>query len=369
MIDEINWTSLGIDVQASVFEGLLERAAAEGKKGAGQYFTPRPLIDCIVACAKPDLTARPNFKIIDPACGTGGFLASAHDWFIAHAAPAVGELRARQLSDSAYFGVDLVARPRRLALMNMYLRGVNAHIIVGDSIYGHHDIGRFNLVLTNPPFGSHGVRGIPHRPGYPVKTSNKQINFIQHSVRILMDGGLAAIVAPDNVLFSAQGTQALRAISETSSIHTILRCPNGTFTPYTQGTKTNVIFISKGTPTKTTWIYDARTGVRTISRRNPLTPNHFVEFTKCYGKALNSIDERTEADSSENRWRCFSVDVLNSREFRIDSLRWLDDNSEEQGQTAEPIKLIADALAALSRAEKGLQALQSLMRENTHDDT
>lgn len=364
MIDETDWSALGIDVQASVFEGLLERAAAEGKKGAGQYFTPRPLVECMVNCVQPDLTSRLGYTVIDPACGTGGFLAAAHEWFLSHGSSAINAATIARLSNAAYFGVDLVARPRRLALMNMYLRGVDAHIVLGDSIYSPFNGTEYDLVLTNPPFGSHGVRGVPAREDFAVKTSNKQINFIQHAVTLLKPHGTAAIVVPDNVLFSSQGTETLRVIAERSNLHTIMRCPNGTFSPYTQGTKTNVIFIAKGTPTKATWIYDARTGVPLVSRRNPLTRAHFADFEQCFGSGGALGDHRSEQDSVEGRWRCFSVDTLDSYGFRIDSLRWLSGESDGPSTEVEPLDFVAEAIAGLARATEKLLELQELLREN-----
>jgi type I restriction enzyme M protein len=349
LIDETNWSSLGIDVQAAVFEGLLERAAAEGKKGAGQYFTPRPLIQSIIRCIMPELkdVARP--ALADPACGTGGFLSAACEWFSSNTPTVRPE----------FYGVDLVSRPRRLALMNMYLHGAEATIEIGDSIY-ETPTRTFDMVVTNPPFGSQGVTGPPERSDFAVRTSNKQLNFLQHVISLLRPSGSAAIIVPDNVLFSSQAAAVLRDLTARCNLHTILRCPNGTFTPYTQGTKTNVMFFTKGQRTEVMWIYDCRTDIPPVSRTNPLTAEHFAEFEKCYRGAESRADPRHQSDSVIDRWRPFAIAAVDASGYRIDSLRWLTKAVADHGN---PLVLVREAITRLQEASDQLQILEGALRE------
>ena len=231
-IDETEWTALDVDVKAAAFEGLLEKAASEGKKGAGQYFTPRLLIQAIVRCVKPDPKAHREFAICDPGCGTGGFLVCAYEWFIdqTHGGAVDREL-AKRIKGRTYFGQDLVPRPRRLALMNLYLHGLEPQIRLGDSIYEVPDSRRFDVVLTNPPFGTRGANQAPEREDFTIATSNKQLNFLQHVLTILRPGGRAAVVVPDNCLFADQAGEVFKILTEDCDLHTVLRLPNGTFTP------------------------------------------------------------------------------------------------------------------------------------------
>jgi type I restriction enzyme M protein len=181
LIDETEWTALDVDVKAAAFEGLLENAANEGKKGAGQYFTPRVLIQSIVHCMKPDPRVHREFTICDPACGTGGFLVSAYEWLIEHTkGGALDREVAKRVKKGTYFGQDLVPRPRRLALMNLFLHGLEPKIVLGDTIYEAPSADRFDVIMTNPPFGTKGANQAPTRDDFTVATSNKQLNFVQH---------------------------------------------------------------------------------------------------------------------------------------------------------------------------------------------
>ena len=193
LIDETEWTELNIDVKGEAFEGLLEKAASEGKKGAGQYFTPRILIQTIVRCMKPDPRKRADLTISDPACGTGGFLVCSYEWLLEQTkGGALDRDVALRVKKSTYFGQELVARPRRLALMNLFLHNVEPSIRYGDSIYENPDSRRFDVVLTNPPFGTKGANQAPDREDFTISTSNKQLNFVQHVMTILKPGGRAA---------------------------------------------------------------------------------------------------------------------------------------------------------------------------------
>src|SRR5436309_3133208 len=301
LIDETEWTELNVDVKAAAFEGLLEKAASEGKKGAGQYFTPRLLIQSIVRCMKPDPRASRDFTICDPACGTGGFLVSSYEWLIDQTkGGAIDRELAKRIRRGTYYGQDLVARPRRLALMNLYLHGLEPQIKLGDSIYEVPDGRRFDVVLTNPPFGTKGANQVPEREDFVVSTSNKQLNFIQHVMTILKKGGRAAVVVPDNCLFADQAGDVFEILTQDCSLHTVLRLPNGTFSPYSPGTKTNVIFFTKGYPTENVWIFDARTNVPRITKKDrPLAPDHFAEFEACFGPDFNGRSKREAKDSKE----------------------------------------------------------------------
>ncbi len=323
LIDETEWIAIDTDIKAEAFEGLLEKAASEGKKGAGQYFTPRILIQSIVHCVKPDPRVSKGFAIDDPACGTGGFLIAAYEWLKAETGGAFDRDTAKRIRTETYFGQELVARPRRLALMNMYLHQVEPHITLADSIYEVPPAQRYDVILTNPPFGTKGANQAPDREDFVVQTSNKQLNFIQHVLTILKPGGRAAIVVPDNVLFAQQAGEVFEVLMEDCDVHTVMRCPRGTFNPYTDGTKTNVIFFTKGRPTENVWIYDARSNIPKITKKSrPLTAKHFTEFEKCFGDDPNGLTKRSEKDSSQNRWRSFSIGVVKEQALLPDVWVW-----------------------------------------------
>jgi|ERR1043166_5136118 type I restriction enzyme M protein len=364
LIDETEWTALEVDVKAAAFEGLLEKAASEGKKGAGQYFTPRILIQSIVRCAKPDPRAHEDFTISDPACGTGGFLMCAYEWLMGETkSGAIDRALAKRIKRGTYYGQELVDRPRRLALMNLYLHGLEPAIKGGDSIYEVPDGRRFDVVLTNPPFGTKGANQVPVRDDFTISTSNKQLNFIQHVMTILKKGGRAAVIVPDNCLFADQAGDVFEILTQDCSLHTVLRLPNGTFSPYSPGTKTNVIFFTKGYPTETTWIYDARTNVPGITKKDRmLTPEHFKEFEKCFGSDPNGRAKRKASDSKEDRWRSFTIAEIKERHFKIDSLKWLkDDSLDDAAELPEPEELATDAIAELESAVEELNAIIGLL--------
>ena len=285
LIDDENWIAMDVDVKAAAFEGLLEKAASEGKKGAGQYFTPRILIQAIVRCMKPDPRTKTEFTICDPACGTGGFLVCSYEWLMDETkGGALPRDVAKRIKSGTYFGQELVARPRRLTLMNLYLHGLEPHIKFGDSIYEIPDGRRFDVVMTNPPFGTKGANQAPTRDDFTVSTSNKQLNFIQHVMTILKPGGRATVVVPDNCLFADQAGEVFKILTEDCNLHTVLRLPNGTFTPYSPGTKTNVIFFTKGYATETTWIYDGRTNIASLTKKDrKLRPSNLKNLNVAMG--------------------------------------------------------------------------------------
>ena len=370
LIDETEWTELNIDVKGEAFEGLLEKAASEGKKGAGQYFTPRILIQSIVRCMKPDPRKKPDLTICDPACGTGGFLVCSYEWLLEHTkGGALDRDVALRVKKSTYFGQELVARPRRLALMNLFLHNVEPSIKFGDSIYENPDSRRFDIVLTNPPFGTKGANQAPDREDFTISTSNKQLNFVQHVITILKPGGRAAVVVPDNVLFADQAGEVFKVLTEDCNLHTILRLPNGTFTPYSPGTKTNVLFFTKGFPTETLWVYDDRTNVPGITKKDrPLTPEYFAEFEKVYGGDPNGGSKRNAADSKEDRWHSFHISEVKERNYKIDSLKWLkDDSLDDADSLPEPEELAVEVIEELRLAMDELQQVLVLLENGNGD--
>lgn len=364
LIDDTHWTELGVDVKAQAFEGLLQKAASEGKKGAGQYFTPRPLIDSLVSCMKPDPRKSPEFRVYDPACGTGGFLVSAYEWLMNETGGGgLDRGLARRLVSETYFGQDLVARPRRLALMNLYLHGLEPDISDGDSIYDPPGAKRYDVILTNPPFGTRGANQAPDRGDFTVLTANKQLNFLQHIVTVLTPGGRAAVVLPDNCLFADQAGDVFQILTEDCDLHTVLRLPNGTFNPYSPGSKTNVVFFTKGPKTEQTWIYDARTnGPRFTKVARPLRRDHFAEFEHCFGSDPNGKAKRSKADSTEDRWRSFPIEEIAALGFKLDSLRWLKElDPEEDDELLGPEELIAESITELEGALSELRGLATLL--------
>ncbi len=370
LIDETDWTSLDVDVKAAAFEGLLEKAASEGKKGAGQYFTPRLLIRSIVRLMKPDPRVSRDFKIDDPACGTGGFLVASYEWLLTETKGALDRDVAKRIRTQTYYGQDIDPEPRRLAVMNLYLHQVEPHIERKDSIYEAPPAQRFDLVLTNPPFGNRGANQSPDRDDFTVATSNKQLNFLQHVLTILKPGGRAAVVVPDNVLFADQAGEVFKVLTEDCDLHTVLRLPRGTFSPYSEGTKTNVIFFVKGRPTETTWIYDARANVPKITKKDrPLTSSHFSQFEKCYGSDPNGRGRRSEKDSAEGRWRKFNIDEIRGRHFKLDAFKWIrDEEMDDPSDIPDPEELITEAMEQLQLATDGLADIQRMIEAGKGND-
>ncbi|MGF1488741.1 MAG: class I SAM-dependent DNA methyltransferase [Prochloraceae cyanobacterium] len=360
-IDETEWTELGVDVKAQAFEGLLEKAASEGKKGAGQYFTPRVLIKSIVRLMKPDPRVSHNFTICDPACGTGGFLVAAYEWLFNETGGVFDRKEIKRIRKQTYYGQDLVPRPRRLALMNLFLQGLEPTIYLGDAIYEADRGERFDCILTNPPFGTKGANQVPNRDDFTIETSNKQLNFVQHILTILKTGGRAAIVLPDNCLFEDKAGEVFKILMEDCNVHTVLRLPRGTFTPYSQGVKANVVFLQKGLPTENVWIFDARSNVASVTKKErPLTPQHFAEFEQCYGEDPNGRSKREDL-GLEGRFRCFSLDEIKDRDYKLD-ITWLKDESLEDAEDLpDPNDLASEAIAELEAVVDDLRDILELI--------
>ena len=363
LIDEEDWSSMDIDVKGAAFEGLLEKAASEGKKGAGQYFTPRVLIQSIVRVMKPDPRGKPDFRICDPACGTGGFLVCAYEWLVEVSKGVLERADAKRVKTSTFYGQDLVPRPRRLALMNLFLHGVEPHIYLGDTIYEPDRGERYDVVLTNPPFGTKGANQAPEREDFTIETSNKQLNFVQHVLTSLKDGGRAAMVLPDNCLFEGKAGEVFEILMQDCNLHTVLRLPRGTFTPYSQGVKANVIFFQKGRPTEEVWIFDARSNVPGITKKDrPLTSAHVTEFEGAYGKDPNGQSKRKDT-GTEGRFRRFTLGEIKERGYKLD-ITWLKDESIEDGdELPEPQDLATEAITELEAVVDDLREIVDLIEK------
>jgi type I restriction enzyme M protein len=290
-IDSIDWYSAQRDGLGDLYEGLLEKNATETKSGAGQYFTPRPLIDSIVALINPQA----GETVQDPAAGTAGFLIAADAWIKAKT-DNLYDLNEKQRTfqrNKAFIGMELVPGTRRLALMNCLLHGMEGDaqgvIHLGNTLgSAGSSLPKSDIILSNPPFGTAKGGGGPTRDDFTHSTSNKQLAFVQHIYRHLKDGGRAAVVLPDNVLFEAGvGADIRRDLMDKCNLHTILRLPTGIF--YAQGVKTNVLFFDKVSQhatgsTKEVRVYDLRANMPRFGKRTPLTRAHFAEFEACYGQ-------------------------------------------------------------------------------------
>ncbi|TYL46584.1 N-6 DNA methylase [Marinomonas sp. IMCC 4694] len=417
-LDHIDWFSAAKDGLGDLYEGLLEKNASETKSGAGQYFTPRALINSMVRCVKPQI----GEIIQDPAVGTAGFLVAA-DQYMREQTDDYMDLTAKEAEfqkNQAFVGVELVPNTRRLALMNCLLHGMEGDdegvVHLGNALG---DAGKAlksaDIILANPPFGtSKGGEASNTRDDLTYKTSNKQLAFLQHIYRNLKPGGRAAVVLPDNVLFEAGvGTDVRRDLMDKCNLHTILRLPTGIF--YAQGVKTNVLFFTKGSAadtfqmencTENVWVYDLRTNMTSFGKRTPFGDNHLAPFEGVYGENADGISPRNEGEYSFNvqdarvspeagmpeatgaeeiavdkqaavenenvdddllksRWRCFSRDWI--RDTKGDSLdiSWLKDkDSVDAADLPEPSVLAREAkdelAAAMSEIDELLAALEGV---------
>lgn len=345
-LDEEDWSSMDVDVKGAAYEGLLSKYASE-QKGAGQYFTPREVIRTIVKCIDPKHTE----TIHDPACGTGGFLIAAFEHIWSQLRKVKKSLNRKEwefLQKDAISGGEFVWETRRLCIMNLYLHDIHGQITYGDSL--KEKGGKiYQCIITNPPFKKSNSVSYS-RDDFFVITSSRQLNFLQHCMSILAPNGRCAMVMPDNVLFEGgAGTKLRKMLLDGFNLHTIIRLPNGVFTPYAAGVKTNVIFFEKtGKKTKELWFYDQRTNVETIAKRKPLTPDYFDEFLKYYANRTKETD----------RWKRFSYDELKKRDWNLD-IKWLkDENFDDPANLPEPEVLIAESVNYLKDAIKKLEGLQ-----------
>lgn len=356
-IDSLDWFSAKEEGLGDLYEGLLEKNANEKKSGAGQYFTPRPLIDCMVALIKP----KPGEMVQDPAAGTGGFLVAA-DHYIKQAtndhfdlSAELQEFQKRQ----AFYGMELVRDAHRLALMNLMLHDIEGELRYGDTLApGGAALPKADVILTNPPFGSKKGGGLPTRDDFTYPTSNKQLAFMQHIYRGLKPGGRAAVVLPDNVLFEGNVGAKIRAdLMDKCNLHTVLRLPTGIF--YAQGVKTNVLFFERGKTdegnTKEVWVYDMRTNMPSFGKRTPLTRAHFSEFEDCY-----VADQRVD-QGEQGRFRCFTREQIKERGENLD-ISWLRDESAEHAEDLpEPDEIAEEILGHLRVAMEEMEALVEVL--------
>lgn len=379
MIDKEKWVSMSSDVKGEIYEGLLQKNAEDIKSGAGQYFTPRPLIRAMVRCLRPG----PMKTIADPCCGSGGFFLAAQS-FIAENYTLDREQK-EFLKSETFYGNEIVPVTYKTALMNLYLHNIgdiygNVPIALGDSLLT--DPGyRVDYVMTNPPFGKKSSLTFTNEEGeqeeedlvynrqdFWTTSSNKQLNFVQHINTILKATGKAAVVVPDNVLFEGgAGETVRRQLLQTTDLHTILRLPTGIF--YKPGVKANVIFFDKrpASPemqTKDIWIYDLRTNMHFTLKQHPMTDSDLNDFVHCYNPD-NRYDrsETWSEDNPDGRWRKFSIDDVLKRDKTSLDIFWIKDKSlSDLGNLPDPDVLADNIMENLQSALASFQELKLQLR-------
>jgi len=375
-IDKLDWYSAKTEGLGELYEGLLEKNANEKKSGAGQYFTPRRLIDSMVALMNPTL----DDVIQDPAAGTGGFLIAANHYIREHGNPdSWTEAQQRKYRRGTFYGMEHVQDTHRLALMNLMLHGLDsdpngAGIRYGDTLSPEGEaLPKASLILTNPPFGTKKGGGLPTRPDFTFPTSNKQFCFLQHIYRGLIPGGRAAVVLPDNVLFEGNIGKQIRAdLMDKCNLHTILRLPTGIF--YAQGVKTNVLFFTRGAQdkgnTKEVWVYDLRANMPQFGKRTLLTREHFAEFEAAFGKdplgSPKSLTKRKDT-GEEGRFRKFTREWIAERGESLD-IAWLKDDSDGGSDALpEPALLAREAMTELEGAFEELRGILAELGEDVEE--
>lgn len=326
MINEENWLIMDGDVKGAIYESILEKNGSDKKSGAGQYFTPRSLIQAMVDVTRPQITE----TVCDPACGTGGFLLAAHDFMKGQSQD---KTKRKFLREEALHGVDNTALVVTLASMNLYLHGIGTDrspILCKDSLEKTPDK-LVDVVLANPPFGTRPAGSVEiNRDDFYTETSNNQLNFLQHIMSLLKDGGRAAVVLPDNVLFEGGAGEIIRKkLLEDFNLHTILRLPTGIF--YANGVKANVLFFVKGGKTEHIWYYDYRTNVKHTLVTKKMTRKDLDDFVSCYH--ADNIDARKEtfdAESNPNgRWRKYDVSDILKRDKTSLDITWIKQTSDD----------------------------------------
>jgi type I restriction enzyme M protein len=372
LINQETWIGLDIDVKGEIYEGLLQKNAEDIKGGAGQYFTPRPLIKAIVEVMRPE----PGQTINDPACGTGGFIIATHDHTSKNHQLDVEQKRF--LKSGTFSGKDIVDSVARLCAMNLYLHGIGGDqspIEVGDSLIS--DPGtRYDIVMTNPPFGKKSSITIMNHEGKADKealtyerqdfwatTSNKQLNFLQHVKTLLKINGKAAIVVPDNVLFEGgAGETVRRKLLHECDVHTLLRLPTGVF--YAQGVKANLLFFDRKPAsekpwTEKVWIYDLRTNKHFTLKTNPLRYEDLQDFIRCYNPQNRHDRKPTE------RFKPFTYNELVQRDKANLDIFWLKDESLEDTENLPPPEIIArDITENLQSALEQFNSITEDLEEN-----
>lgn len=375
LINAEQWVMMGVKDKGDIYEGLLEKNAEDTKSGAGQYFTPRPLIKAMVECLRPE----PMKTIADPACGTGGFFLAAYDWLVENRD--LDKDQKKFLKYETFFGNEIVAGTRRLALMNLFLHNIgdidSANFISpNDSLIA--DSGaRYDYVLANPPFGKKSSMTFTNEEGeqekedltynrqdFWVSSSNKQLNFVQHIRTMLKTTGLAAVVLPDNVLFEGGAGETVRKkLLETTDLHTILRLPTGIF--YANGVKANVLFFdakpaSKNPWTKEVWVYDYRTNVHHTLKKNPLKVEDLKDFITCYNpKNRHKRKETWSEKTPEGRWRKFTYEEITARDKTSLDITWLKDKSLADLDNLPDPDILANEI--VENLEAGLQSFRAVI--------
>lgn len=368
-IDGLNWYSVQRDDLGDLYENLLERNATEKKSGAGQYFTPRHLIDSIVAVMQPQL----GEVIQDPAAGTCGFLIAANNYLRRHNDfDRLDEAAQHRYRHQTFYGMEMVQDTHRMALMNLLLHGIEGGVMYGDTLSNdHHQLPDASLILSNPPFGTKKGVGVPTREDLTYVTSNKQFAFLQHIYRSLKPGGRAAVVLPDNVLFEGNIGRQIRAdLMHKCNLHTILRLPTGIF--YAQGVKTSVLFFTKGQRdadnTREVWVYDMRANMPAFGKRTQLSRDHFHDFEAAFGSdplgRPDSLAQRVDT-GEQGRWRRFTREQIAQRGDNLD-ISWLKDESADSSdaQREEPAVVARLALRELNAAVSELRALLEELGED-----
>lgn len=379
MIDRENWVAMASDVKGEIYEGLLQKNAEDVKSGAGQYFTPRPLIRTMVRVMHPE----PKTVIADPCCGSGGFFLAAQEFITKHYK--LDREEKEFLKKEQFRGNELVATTYKMALMNLYLHNIGdiygeVPLTQGDSLLSEPSV-KVDYVLTNPPFGKKSSITFTNEEGetekddlvynrtdFWVTTGNKQLNFVQHINSMLKTTGKAAVVLPDNVLFEGgAGEEIRKKLLQTCDLHTILRLPTGIF--YKQGVKANVLFYdkkpaAKEMQTKEVWIYDFRTNIHFTLKKNPLKDADLDDFVTCYNP--ENRHERTETYSEENpdgRWRKFSIEEILKRDKTSLDIFWVKDKSlADLDNLPAPEDLAADIIENLQSALTSFAGLQAQLK-------
>ena len=358
MIDEELWLVMDGDVKGAIYEGILEKNGQDKKSGAGQYFTPRPLIQAMVDCIKPKI----GETVCDPACGTGGFLLAAYDCMKQQSQD---KDKREFLNNKALHGVDNTPLVVTLASMNLYLHGIGTDrspIACEDSLEKEPDT-LVDVILANPPFGTRPAGSVDiNRPDFYVETKNNQLNFLQHMMLMLKTGGRAAVVLPDNVLFEGGAGETIRKkLLSDFNLHTILRLPTGIF--YAQGVKANVLFFTKGQPTKDIWFYDYRTDVKHTLATNKLQRHHLDDFVACY-TANPRVETYNEDTARDGRWRKYEVEDILARDKTSLDITWIKAGGEEEQFTLDELMTnITTQAGNISKAVAQLQKLMAVIKE------
>lgn len=354
MVSSENWYMMEGDLKGAIYEAILEKNGQDKKSGAGQYFTPRALIKAMVEVTDPKITE----TVADPACGTGGFLLAAFE----HMKTQSKEISKQNfLKNHALFGADNTPLVVTLASMNLYLHDIGttkSPIVCQDSLLDTSDT-MFNVILANPPFGVRpqgSVEVHANRPEF-IKTSDNQVNFLQHIMSIVKPEGRVAVVLPDNVLTDGNATAKVRErLLKGFNLHTILRLPTGIF--YAGGVKTNVLFFEKGKETKDIWVYDYRTGIKHTMATKPMTRAHLDDFVECY--CSGHMKDRKQTYSEENpngRWRKFTAEEVYSREQLKLDFKWIDLEEKDDRTVTELLSDMEDKATAIAGAISKLQEI------------